>query len=181
MGEIRPYRSYYKFDDANDVPGLTEFMDDLNRLTAREDAWVISLLAASGANEPPYPTQIHFTAGGKKGDEDFVANGPTLIDKALFKGLLDDATEVFANEFDLGTDFQRYHGDSLNGDKLYTNKLATAATLNSFTLRMAWSVCLWDSRRIAVAKRLAELFAKHIEGRNELEVDPDLKFKKCGY
>lgn len=181
LGEIRPYRSYYKFDDANDVPGLTEFMDDLNRLTAREDAWVISLLAASGANEPPYPTQIHFTAGGKKGDEDFVANGPNLIDKALFKGLLDDATEVFANEFDLGTDFQRYHGDSLNGDKLYTNKLATAATLNSFTLRMAWSVSLWDSRRIAVAKRLAELFAKHIEGRNELEVDPDLKFKKCGY
>ena len=181
LGEIRPYRSYYKFDDANDVPGLTEFMDDLNRLTAREDAWVISLLAASGANEPPYPTQIHFTAGGKKGDEDFVANGPTLIDKALFKGLLDDATEVFANEFDLGTDFQRYHGDSLNGDKLYTTKLATAATLNSFALRMAWSVCLWDSRRIAVAKRLAELFAKHIEGRNELEVDPDLKAKKSGY
>ena len=181
VGEIRPYRSYYKFDDANDVPGLAEFMDDLNRLTAREDAWVVSLLAASGANEPPFPTHIHFSAGGKKGNEDFVANGPTVIDKELFKGLLDDTVETFAGEFGLGTDFQRYHGDSLNGDKLYTKKLATAATLNSFTIRIAWSVSLWDSRRIAVAKKLAELLAKHIEGRNELEIDPDLKVKKSGY
>ena len=181
VGEIRPYRSYYKFDDANDVPGLAEFMDDLNRLTAREDAWVVSLLAASGANEPPFPTHIHFSAGGKKGNEDFVANGPTVIDKELFKGLLDDTVETFAGEFGLGTDFQRYHGDALNGDKLYTKKLATAATLNSFTIRIAWSVCLWDSRRIAVAKKLAELLAKHIEGRNELEIDPDFKVKKSGY
>ena len=181
VGEIRPYRSYYKFDDANDVPGLAEFMDDLNRLTAREDAWVVSLLAASGANEPPFPTHIHFSAGGKKGNEDFVANGPTVIDKELFKGLLDDAAEVFANEFGLGTDFQRYHGDSLNGDKLFSYKLDTAATLNSFTMRIAWSVSLWDSRRIAVAKRLAELLAKHIEGRDELEFDPELKVKKSGY
>ena len=181
VGEIRPYRSYYKFDDANDVPGLAEFMDDLNRLTAREDAWVVSLLAASGANEPPFPTHIHFSAGGKKGNEDFVANGPTVIDKELFKGLLDDTVETFAGEFGLGTDFQRYHGDSLNGDKLYTKKLVTAATLNSFTIRIAWSVSLWDSRRIAVAKKLAELLAKHIEGRNELEIDPDLKVKKSGY
>ena len=181
VGEIRPYRSYYKFDDANDVPGLAEFMDDLNRLTAREDAWVVSLLAASGANEPPFPTHIHFSAGGKKGNEDFVANGPTVIDKELFKGLLDDTVETFAGEFGLGTDFQRYHGDSLNGDKLFSYKLDTAATLNSFTMRIAWSVSLWDSRRIAVAKRLAELLAKHIEGRDELEFDPELKVKKSGY
>ena len=181
LGEKRPYRSFYKFDRADEIPGLAEYMDDLNRLTAREDAWVVSLLPASGANEPSYPTQIHFTAGGKKGDEDLNTNGPTVIDKVLFKGLLDDAAEVFANEFGLGTDFQRYHGDSLNGDKLFSYKLDTAATLNSFTMRIAWSVSLWDSRRIAVAKRLAELLAKHIEGRDELEFDPELKVKKCGY
>ena len=181
LGEKRPYRSFYKFDRADEIPGLAEYMDDLNRLTAREDAWVVSLLPASGANEPSYPTQIHFTAGGKKGDEDLNTNGPTVIDKVLFKGLLDDAAEVFANEFGLGTDFQRYHGDSLNGDKLFSYKLDTAATLNSFTMRIAWSVSLWDSRRIAVAKRLAELLAKHIEGRDELEFDPELKFKKSGY
>lgn len=181
LGEKRPYRSFYKFDRADEIPGLAEYMDDLNRLTAREDAWVVSLLPASGANEPSYPTQIHFTAGGKKGDEDLNTNGPTVIDKVLFKGLLDDAAEVFANEFGLGTDFQRYHGDSLNGDKLFSYKLDTAATLNSFTMRIAWSVSLWDSRRIAVAKRLAELLAKHIEGRDELEFDPELKVKKSGY
>ena len=181
LGEKRPYRSFYKFDNANDVPGLAEYMEDLNRLTASEDAWTIALLPASGANEPSYPTQIHFVAGGKSGVEDIFANSPTLIDKALFKGLYDDATEVFANEFNLGTDFQRYHGDSSGFEKLYTNKLDRTAPLNSFTMRIAWSVTLWDSRRIAVAKRLAELFAKHIEGRAELEIDPDLKVTKSGY
>lgn len=181
LGEVRPYRSFYKFDDANELPGLAEFMDDINRLTARDGAWVISTLAASGANEPSYPTHIHFTAGGKNGVEDIVANGPTVIDKELFKALVDDTTAVFADEFDLETDFQRYYGESINGDKLYTYKLDRAATLNSFSLRVAWKVCLWDSRRIAVAKRLAELMLKHIEGGTELEIAPDLKFKKCGY
>ena len=181
LGEKRPYRSFYKFNNANDVPGLAEYMEDLNRLTAREDAWDIELLPASGANEPSYPTQIHFVAGGKSGVEDIFANSPTLIDKALFKGLYDDATEVFANEFNFGTDFQRYHGDSSGFEKLYTNKLDRTAPLNSFTMRIAWSVTLWDSRRIAFAKKLAELFAKHIEGRAELEIDPDLKVTKSGY
>ena len=181
LGEKRPYRSYYKFENENDVPGLAEYMEDLNRLTDREDAWVVSLLPASGANEPSYPTQIHFVAGGKSGIEDILANSPTLIDKELFKGLFDDAEETFAGEFGLGTDFQRYHGDSVNADRLFTNKLATAATLNSFTIRIAWSVSLWDSRRIAIAKKLAELLAKHIEGRAELEQNPDLKVTKSGY
>ena len=181
LGEKRPYRSFYKFNNANDVPGLAEYMQDLNRLTAREDAWAIALLPASGANEPSYPTQIHFVAGGKSGVEDIFANSPTLIDKALFKGLYDDAAEVFANEFNFGTDFQRYHGDSSGFEKLYTNKLDRTAPLNSFTMRIAWSVTLWDSRRIAFAKKLAELFAKHIEGRAELEIDPDLKVTKSGY
>ena len=181
LGEKRPYRSFYKFNNANDVPGLAEYMEDLNRLTAREDAWAIALLPASGANEPSYPTQIHFVAGGKSGIEDIFANSPTLINKAMFKGLYDDAAEVFANEFNLGTDFQRYHGDSSGFEKLYTNKLDRTAPLNSFTMRIAWSVTLWDSRRIAFAKKLAELFAKHIEGRAELEIDPDLKVTKSGY
>ena len=48
--------------------------------------------------------------------------------------------------------------------------------------RIAWSVSLWeDSRRIAIAKKLAELLAKHIEGRAELELNPDLKVTKSGY
>ncbi|MBQ5644344.1 MAG: ion transporter, partial [Bacteroidaceae bacterium] len=181
LGEKRPYRSFYKFDNANDVPGLAEYMADLNRLTAREDAWVISLLPASGANEPSYPTQIHYVAGGKSGIEDIFANSPTLIDKTLFKGLYDEAAEVFSNEFGFGSDFQRYHGDAFNYEKLYTNKLDRTVPLNSFTMRIAWSISLWDSRRIAFAKRLAELLAKHIEGRSELDFIPDLKVSKCGY
>jgi hypothetical protein len=77
--------------------------------------------------------------------------------------------------------FQRYHGIGLNSHKLYTRKLTNAANINSFSLLVAWSVSFWDSRRTAVAKCLAELIAKHIEGRAELNLSPELKRKDCGY
>lgn len=180
LGEKRPYRSYYKFEDVNSVPGLAEYMDDVNRLTSREDAWVISMLASSGALEPAYPTQIHFTAGGVKGNEDINAEGLTVTDKARFKALVDDTAAIFNDKFNVGVDFQRYHGIGINGENLYTRKLDNKE-LNSFALLMAWSLSLWDSRRILVAQQLAELIARHIEGKEGLEPNAELKLKSIGY
>ena len=180
LGEKRPYRSYYKFEDVNSVPGLAEYMDDVNRLTSREDAWVISMLASSGALEPAYPTQIHFTAGGVKGNEDINAEGLTVTDKARFKALVDDTAAIFNDKFNVGVDFQRYHGIGINGENLYTHKLDNKE-LNSFALLMAWSLSLWDSRRILVAQQLAELIARHIEGKEGLEPNAELKLKSIGY
>ena len=58
---------------------------------------------------------------------------------------------------------------------------ANAANINSFCITVAWRVSFWDSRRTAVAKCLAELIAKDIEGRNELNLSAELKRKDCGY
>ena len=69
IGETRPYRSFYKFDDENAIEGLAEYMTDLNRLTSREDSWVITMLASCGGNEPSYPAKVEFVAGGEKGNE----------------------------------------------------------------------------------------------------------------
>ncbi|MBO7301060.1 MAG: ion transporter [Tidjanibacter sp.] len=181
LGETRPYRSFYKFDDENAVEGLAEYMADLNHLTSHEDSWVITMLASCGGNEPSYPAKIEFTAGGEKGNESLQQEGLTVKDLARFKALVDDAAVRLQNEFELESAFQRYHGIGLNGHKLYTRKLANAANINSFSLLVAWSVSFWDSRRTAVAKHLAELIAKHIEGRTELNFSPELKRKNCGY
>ena len=180
LGEKRPYRSYYKFEDVNSVPGLAEYMEDINRLSSCEDAWVISMLASSGALEPAYPTQIHFTAGGVKGNEDINAEGLTVTDKARFKALVDDATSIFNDKFDVGVDFQRYHGIGINGENLYTHKLDNKE-LNSFAILTAWSLSLWDSRRILVAQQLAELITRHIEGKEGLDLVAELKRKSTGY
>ncbi|MBR3590217.1 MAG: ion transporter [Alistipes sp.] len=181
LGETRPYRSYYKFDDENAVEGLAEYMADLNRLTTHEDSWVITMLAASGGNEPSYPAKIEFTAGGEKGNESLEQEGMTVKDTARFKTLVDDAEVRLRSEFELESAFQRYHGIGINAHKLYTHKLVNAANINSFALLVAWSVSMWDPRRTAVAKCLAELIAKNIDGRTELSLSAELKRKDCGY
>ena len=58
IGETRPYKSFYLIDKANEPPFLKEYMEDLNRFAAVDGSWIITLLAASGANEPEYPTQF---------------------------------------------------------------------------------------------------------------------------
>lgn len=181
LGETRPYRSFYKFDDESAVAGLAEYMADLNHLASCEDSWVITMLAACGGNEPSYPAKIEFTAGGDKGNESLEQEGLTVQDLARFEALVDDAAVRLQSEFGLESAFQRYHGIGLNGHKLYTRKLANAANINSFSLLVAWSVSFWDSRRTAVAKCLAELIAKNIEGCKELTLSPELKRKDCGY
>ena len=181
LGETRPYRSYYKFDDENSVEGLAEYMADLNHLSSREDSWVITMLAACGGNEPSYPAKIEFVAGGDKGNESLEQEGLTVKDLARFKALIDDTVVRLKDDFELESAFQRYHGVGLNPHKLYTHKLANAENINSFSLCVAWSVSFWDSRRTAVAKCLAELIAKNIEGRKELNLSPELKRKDCGY
>jgi voltage-gated potassium channel len=181
IGETRPYRSFYKFDDENSVEGLAEYMADLYRLTSRKDSWVITMLAACGGNEPNYPAKVEFVAGGEKGNESLAQEGLTVKDLARFKALIDDTEERLKSEFDLESAFQRYHGVGINTHKLYTRKLANVANINSFCISVAWSVSFWDSRRTAVAKCLAELIAKDIEGRNELSISAELKRKDCGY
>lgn len=181
IGETRPYRSFYKFDDENAIEGLAEYMADLNRLTSREDSWVITMLAACGGNEPSYPAKVEFVAGGEKGNESLEQEGLTVKDLTRFKALVDDTEECLKSAFNLESAFQRYHGVGINPHKLYTRKLANAEYINSFSLCVAWSVSFWDSRRTAVAKCLANALNRHLENDVQKEFDDDLKVKKCGY
>lgn len=68
LGVSRPYRSFYNHTYKGEVPGLDDFMNDINSVTSNNDSWVITLLPSSGANEPEFPTQFHIEYGGAKGD-----------------------------------------------------------------------------------------------------------------
>ena len=49
VGELRPYRSYYIFEDRNNVDdNLPLYMEDLESLTSREGSWTLTFLAATG-------------------------------------------------------------------------------------------------------------------------------------
>ena len=181
IGELRPYRSYYSFADRyNHEENLPLFMEDLERLTSCKDSWTLTPLVASGANEPAYPTIFHFSAGGAKGDERFEGDNLIVSDLARYKAFYDDVTLNLEEKFEMSSDHQRYH--NVTTPNLFARKFEPGkGCKNNIILRIAWSACLWDSRRIAIAKTIADVANHHFEGDMAKEYSPELKNKKSGY
>ena len=180
IGEIRPYRSYYTFADVNHEENLPLYMEDLERLTSRDGSWTLTTLVASGANEPAYPTIFHFTAGGEKGDERFEGDNLVIKDMPAYRDFYEDLTAELKDKFEMESDHQRYHTAATKN--LFARKFQEGkGCRNNIILRIAWSACLWDMRRIAIAKTIADALNHHFESDVEKVYTPELKEKKSGY
>lgn len=181
IGEQRPYRSYYSFADRhNHEDNLPLFMEDLERLTSRKGSWTFTPLVASGANEPTYPTIFHFSAGGEKGDECFDGKNLVVKDMVAYKAFYDDVTAELEEKFTMTSDHQRYH--NVSTPNLFLRKFEQGKGCeNNVIMRIAWSACLWDSRRIAIAKTLADALNRHFESEVVREYSSELKVKRSGY
>lgn len=181
IGELRPYRSYYSFADRyNHEENLPLFMEDLERLTSREGSWTLTPLVASGANEPAYPTIFHFSAGGAKGDGRFEGENLIVKDMQAYRTFYEDVTSVLEKNFGLTSDHQRYH--NVSSPNIFARKYEEGKGCdNNIVLRVAWSACLWDSRRIAIAKTIADTLNKHFRGDVAKEYASELQEKAIGY
>ena len=178
LGVSRPYRSFYNQTCKEDVPGLSDFMADVNAVTTGDDAWVVTLLPSSGAIEPEFPTQFHIEYGGEKGDSSFDAADLLVKDIPAADKLFCDLESTLADEYGFKTDRQMYH--STDSPDLFMRKLDNHENVNSFVLRVAWSVFLWNSRKIEIAKTLAEVINRNI-GLSDISICPDLKIKDVGF
>lgn len=180
-GELQPYRSYYSFADRyNHEENLPLYMEDLERLTSRKDSWTLTPMVASGANEPSYPTVFHFSIGGAKGDERFEGENLMVKDLTAYRSFYDDITRELERKYAMASDHQRYHNTS--SPNIFARKYEQGkGSENNIILRIAWSACLWDSRRIAIAKTLADALNRHFEKDVVKEYAPDLKSPERGY
>ena len=180
-GELQPYRSYYSFADRyNHEENLPLYMEDLERLTSRKDSWTLTPMVASGANEPSYPTVFHFSIGGAKGDERFEGENLMVKDLAAYRSFYDDITRELERKYAMASDHQRYHNTS--SPNIFARKYEQGkGSENNIILRIAWSACLWDSRRISIAKTLADALNRHFEKDVVKEYAPDLKSPERGY
>ena len=181
IGKLRPYRSYYSFKDRyNQEENLPLYMDDLEKLTSRTGSWTLTTLVASGANEPTYPTIFHFSAGGAKSDERFEGENLIVEDMASYKRFYQDLTQELEMRFNMTSDHQRYH--NLTTPTLFARQYTEGrGSKNNIVLRVAWSACLWDMRRIDIAKTIADALNRHFVSENSIEYNPELKVKKSGY
>ena len=181
IGELRPYRSYYSFADRyNQEENLPLFMEDLERLTSREGSWTLTPLVASGANEPTYPTVFHFSAGGTKGDESFEGENLVVEDMLKYRSFYENLSSILNEKFAMTSDHQLYH--NVTTPNLFARKYEEGkGSRNNIILRIAWSACLWDSRRIAIAQTIAESLSLHFDNNREVGTSPALKQKSSGY
>jgi len=176
LGQTRPYQSFYTYKPEEHYDGNQEFMDDVNRLVDSKDKWIISVMPASGANEPSFPTQFHFTYGAKKGDETYNDPNITIHDIASFDAMYKAFDQLLMDKYNLQTDQQRYH---TNADSKYFARHLNHK-VNAIALRVAWSVLCWDMRAIQIAQDLAEMLNQHICHQSNPEV-PELKQKGIGF
>ena len=181
IGESRPYKSYYTFTDRyNHEENLPAYMEDVERITSREGSWTFTTLASSGALEPSYPTFFHFSAGGDKGDESFEGESLFVKDIDTYRAFYEEVSAKLLEQFDLASDHQRYH--SCAPANVYVRQFKNEnKCVNNIVLRIAWSACLWDSRRIAIAKTIAESINRHLEKDTTKEFTPELTLKKSGF
>ncbi len=177
IGEYAPYRSFYTVKQPLEE-GQADYNADLEALMNRPGSWSFTILAASGAQEPEYPTQFHFGIGGGKGDESFDFESSVVADKQKYIEFFSDFTARLKEKFDLEADNGRYH--STASSILWSRKLAIPADSSNVVVRISWSTTLWDVRRIKIAAFIAEEINRVILGR-DLPSSPELYRKDFGF
>lgn len=177
LGEVRPYKSFY-LAASFDEPGQPEFMADINELTSREGAWCVTILSASGTNEPEYPEVVHIGYGGGRGES--ALDAPNLfihdIEKAdaIFTGI----ENTLQNDFGWTAERQMRHKS--DNAKVYLRHLPSVDTMNAFILRIAWSAMSRDARRIKMAQAIANILHNELEPDRQVDRS-ELKVKNIGY
>ena len=177
LGEVRPYKSFY-LAASFDEPGQPEFMADINELTSREGAWCVTILSASGTNEPEYPEVVHIGYGGGRGES--ALDAPNLfihdIEKAdaIFTGI----ESTLQNDFGWKAERQMRHKS--DNAKVYLRHLPSVDTMNAFILRIAWSAMSRDTRRIKMAQAIADILHNELEPDRQVDRS-ELKIKNIGY
>ena len=177
IGQARPYKSFYTYKPEENIPGNKEFMEDINRLANSDNSWIITLMPASGAMEPSYPTQFHFGYGSTKGDTTYNDSNIMLNDTILFESFYRDFSDVLQEKYELRTDKQLYYDNS--NPSYFARHLNHHP--NAVVIRVAWSVTCWDTRTILIAQELAKSINIKILGLSDNPDVPELKDKDIGY
>lgn len=157
VGTRAPTHSFYTIDSRDALPNLSDFCDDLEKLLNRDGGWGICTLSASGALEPSYPTNIHLTIGGAKGDTRMAGDDLTVHDEQTYCRFYNDLERIMQERFDFTIDHQVYHNS--NTPRLLFRKINLDKGVNNVMIRIEWDKLLWDPRRIMLAKTFAEIIA----------------------
>lgn len=171
--------SYYNIASEDGDENVGAFLNDIKAMERSDKNWIIFLLSASGAEEPEYPTQMHWLHGAKRGDASYEDPNITVRDCERYHAMYVDASAMMQEKYQLQSDQQQYHTAS---SKMYIGRHVQNSDkeVNAFTLRMAFSVSVWNDKRISIAHDLASVMRQHFCS-STIEENAAWKEKGIGY
>lgn len=148
-------------------------MEDINRLAARENSWVIPILEAIGLKSRP--EQIHFCYNSTKGDTSYNDPKSKITDYQTFDKLYQTASQELENKYGYKSDKNIWYAI---GNANIAHFLTAS---NIFTLRVEAYVWVFDNRFLSITKSIAETLHEILEPEKTLVIPPEMLHRPKGY
>lgn len=164
--------SYYNIPVNTQCPNVKLFVDDISRLAARPNSWVIPILGATGLKSRP--TQFHFCYNTSKHDSSYNDPKSLVKDYATFDSMYNALDEILTTKYG-------YHSDKNDWYAIGKDNVGHHITAgNVFTLRVECFVWMIDNRFLSVIKDLAEIMHATLEPEIELVTPPEMLSRPLG-
>ena len=164
--------TYYNVSDVNACPNLPLFIEDINRLSAKEGSWVIPILGAIGLLNRP--TQIHFCYNSIKHDDSYDDPNSRISDYSLFDKMYNAVSEELEKEYGYKSDKNEWYAIGKN------NIAHHIVADNVFTIRVECRVWLYDARFLSIIKSMSEKLHDTLEPEKALVLPPEMVTRPKG-
>jgi voltage-gated potassium channel len=165
--------TYYNIADENACPNLRPFLDDINRLAARPDSWVIPILGATGLKNRP--EQLHFCYNSTKGDDTYNDPKSHVRDYDTFDKMYREMECVMAEKYDYHLDKNKWY--AVNVQNIAHHLKAD----NIFTLRVESRLFVFENTFLAFTKQIADVFNHAFEPDIEKTLPPEMLKRNLGH
>lgn len=165
--------TYYNITDENGCPNLRLFLDDINRLSNRPNAWVIPFLGAEGTADRP--SQWHFCYASTKHDATYDDPNKILVDTETFEQLYQTFSQHMGSCYNQHCDKNEWY--AIGKDNIARH----LACPDSFTLRIESRLFVFDDFFLQYAKDLADILNATLEPEISKTTPPEMLARPKGH
>lgn len=158
--------TYYNIVDEDACPNLRSFLDDINRLAAKPDSWVIPILGATGLKSRP--EQLHFCYNSIKGDESYDDPKSYIQDYTAFDKMYQEMENVMVEKYNYHLDKNKWY--AIGPQNIAHHLIAD----NIFTLRVECRLFVFENTFLAFTKQIADVFNHVFEPDIEKILPPEM-------
>jgi len=161
--------SFYNVEDPCENDDIKMFIDDINRLSADPDSWVIPMAFCCGPKTREHT--MHICYSPVKGDEGYDSLGITFEKKAEFDTFANDLFKEMEERFSMKSDKNKYYVANSKNLAHFIN------CRNSFSLRFECREIYFPADKIAKMKTVADVLNSHFEPDVQKSLPPEMMTK----